>query len=153
MRTIVNAQTGEVEVDETFVLETALPPLTEVKATLRAQLDVAAETERLKYLTGGAAQAMTYQRKSEEARRYQAAVAAEAEISPGDYPMLSATIGIDGATLADVAATVLAMDEVWAVIGAAIEAARLGGKQAIDAAEDAISAQAAFDAVEWPSIT
>lgn len=119
-----------------------------VKAQLKRGIDDAAEVERLKYITGGAGQAMTYARKTDEARRAQAAIAAEEDIQPVDYPLLAATIGIDGNTLAEVAAVIIAMDAAWAQIGAAIEAARLGAKQAIDAAEDEATARAVAPA--WP---
>lgn len=122
--------------------------LSEVKAQIKRAIDDAAELERLKYITAGAGQAMTYQRKVEEARRLQAAIAAEEEIVPGDYPLLSASLGIDGETLADVAGVVLGMDAAWAQIGAAIETARLAGKKAVDDAGDEAAARAVV--VAWP---
>lgn len=123
--------------------------LAEVKQQLRRAVDEAAETERLKYITAGAGQAMTYQRKVEEARRHQTAVAAEEEIDPANYPLLAASIGIDGPDLAAVAAVVLTMDAAWAQIGAAIEATRLAAKQAIEDAEGEPAARASA-AAEWP---
>lgn len=118
--------------------------LAAVKADRRAHIDREAEAERLKYITGGAGQAMTYSRKLEEAR----AAAAEEEPEAETYPLLAASLGIDGATVAAVAQVVIGMDAAWTVIGAAIEAARLGAKKAIDDAED----EAAVRAVEpvWP---
>lgn len=106
--------------------------LAAAKADRRARIDREAEAERLKYITGGAGQAMTYQRKLEEAR----AAAAEQEPDAEDYPLLAASVGIDGATVAAVAQVVIQMDAAWTVVGAAIEAARLGAKKAIDDAED-----------------
>lgn len=118
-----------------------------LKGRLKASIDTAAEAERLKYITPGSGQAMTYARKVEEARM------ADTEInpSPADYPLLAASLGIDGPTIEDIANLVLAMDEAWTQIGAAIEAARLSAKAAIDDAADEAAAQAAADAVEWPS--
>lgn len=125
------------------------PPLTPeelvaFKADRRREIDLAAEAERLKYITGGAGQAMTYSRKLEEAR----AAAAEEEPDAQNYPLLAASVGIDGATVAAVAQVVLGMDAAWTVIGAAIETVRLAAKKAIDDAED----EAAVRAVEpvWP---
>lgn len=117
------------------------------KQALKTFIDAAAEAERLKYITPGSGQAMTYARKVEEAKM------ADAEANPiaADYPLLAASLGIDGATIADVANLVLAMDEAWTLIGAAIEAARLSTKAAIDGAANEAAAQAAADAVEWPS--
>lgn len=115
-----------------------------LKADLKAAIDAGAERERLRYITGGAGQAMTYARKVEEAKAVQAAD----EPDPADYPMLAASIGIDGEDIETVAATVLAMDAAWAQIGAAIEAARLTAKRLIDEAETVEAAQAVAPA--WP---
>ena len=124
------------------------------KAGLKARLDVAAEAERLKYVTPGAGQAMEYQQAATEAARLLAAVAADPghEPDPVDYPMLTASIGIDGDDLVEVATAVAGMHAQWCAIGSAIRAARLAGKEAIDAAPSAEAAQAAFDAVIWPSL-
>lgn len=129
--------------------EPPLPPtLDELKAILMGEIDWAAEVERLKHITGGSGQAMTYQRKIEEARRLIEMTEAEEDIDPAEFPMLSATIGIDGDTLADIAALVIAMDAAWAHVGAAIEAARLGAKAAIEAATDEAEARAVV--AVWP---
>lgn len=128
-------------------------PLDEVKVKLKASIDMAAETERLKYITAGAGQAMEYQQSAAEAKACLATIAAEPEYAPGaaEYPMLAASIGIDGVTIAEVATTVNAMHEAWLAVGSAIRAARLGTKLAIDAAGTVEDAQAAFDAVVWPA--
>lgn len=114
------------------------------KAQRRREIDDAAELERLKYITGGAGQAMTYQRKVEEARRAETAQ----DPQPIDYPLLAASLGIDGATVAQVATLVLMMDEQWAEIGAGIEAARLGAKQAV--AEAVTDAEVRAIQPIWP---
>jgi hypothetical protein len=75
----------------------------EIKTFLKAQIDWAAEAERLKYITPGTGQAMTHQRKVQEAH----AATAEQDPDPADYPLLSASIGIDGPDLASVAAVIL----------------------------------------------
>lgn len=121
--------------------------LDEIKTQLRAQLDYVAEAERLKYITPGAGQAMTYQAKAAEAKAFLAA----ADPDASEFPLLSAEVGITAPTLEGVAQIVSAAYEQWQLIGAAIEAARLGGKAAIEAAGNADAAQAAFDAVTWPS--
>lgn len=123
------------------------PPLDGLKATLKARLDEVAETERLKYITGGAGQAMTYQQKAAEA----AACLADPAPDPVEYPLLAAEIGITAETLVGVATVVFGQHQAWRVIGAQIEAARLNGKKAIDAALSAEDAQAAFELVEWPA--
>jgi len=125
------------------------PTLEELKVQLRSALDTAAEFERLKYITPGAGQAMTYQAKAAEAKAF---VASE-DPQPSDFPMLSAEVGITADSLAEVAQIVVAAYAQWQMIGAEIESARLGGKAAIASAEDADAAQAAYDAVIWPAPT
>ena len=118
--------------------------LVALKSRLKAAIDASAEAERLRYITAGAGQAMTYARKVEQARAAQA----DADPQPGDYPLLDASVGIDGADILAVAATIVAMDAAWEQIGAGIEAARLNGKHAIDLAETAEAARAVE--VIWP---
>ncbi|NEH72262.1 hypothetical protein [Rhizobium leguminosarum] len=123
------------------------PTLEEVKVRIRNAIDSAAEFERLKYITAGAGQAMTYQAKAAEAKAF----LASADPEPSEYPMLSAEVGITADSLAAVAQIVVSAYAQWQAIGAAIEAARLGGKAAVDAASDAAGVQAAADAVTWPA--
>lgn len=130
------------------------PPIVEdinfdaLKRQLKASIDEAAEAERLKYITAGAGQAMTYQQKSDEAKRYLAASDPDAD----DYPLLSAEVGVTAADLAGVAQVVNAAFAQWQVIGAAIEKTRLATKAAIDAAATAEEAQSAFEGASWPVI-
>lgn len=121
-------------------------PLLDIKAVLKAQVDAAAERERARYITPGAGQAMTYQAKADEARR----LAADPSPDAADYPLLSAEVGITAPDLVAVGAVVLAAYQAWQVIGAAIEGARLGAKQAIDLATDEAGARAAAE-VTWPA--
>lgn len=105
--------------------------LDDVKAEHKALIDAAAEKERLKYITAGSGQSMVYQEKGAEADRY----ALDPAPVAANYPILSASVGADGATLADVAATVTATRRQWIALAAAIEGARLAAKVAIDEAE------------------
>lgn len=120
--------------------------LSDVKAKLKAEVDVAAETERLKYITPGNGQAMTYLQKVAEAQAFKAANGLEGS----HYPILSSEVGITAETLDEVADTVLAAFEQWQQIGAAIECVRLGAKRDIDAAADEAAARAIVDVIEWP---
>lgn len=130
---------------EIAVYEPPAAPLPDIKAALKAQVDAAAERERARYITPGAGQAMTYQAKADEARR----LAGDPSPGPADYPLLSAEVGITAPDLASVGAVVLAAYQAWQMIGAAIEGARLGAKQAIELAEDEATARAAAEVV-WP---
>ena len=128
----------------------APPPQVEIdlpaaKGRLKSIVDAEAERERLRYITPGAGQAMTYQAKVEEARR----LAEDAVPDPADYPLLAAEVGITDEDLGSVGAVVISNYQAWLTIGAAIEAARLGAKRAIDEAETFDAAEAATQ-VAWP---
>lgn len=121
--------------------------LEHLKDDLKAQIDARAEVERLRYITPGAGQAMTYAQKAEEARLCLNTTAPDAE----EYPLLAAEIGITATTLIGVAQVVATANAQWLQIGAAIERARLGAKAAIDAAATVEAAKEAANVV-WPAI-
>lgn len=120
-------------------------PLASIKTKLKAMIDDEAETTRLRYITGGAGQAMTYQQKAAEA----AACLAEVNPQADDYPLLAAEIGITAETLLGVAQVVFEAHQGWRQVGSMIEALRLGAKQAVDAADTVEAAQIAAQ-VAWP---
>ena len=133
------------------------PTLSETKESLKLKVDTAAEKERLKYITNGVGQSMTYTEKFNQAVGYSKKYAAhkqdpknEPEPNEADYLLLKAGLGIDGKTLIEVAATVTYAYAVWQKIGAAIEATRLESKAAIENAKTAEEAQAVFDTIKWP---
>lgn len=134
--------TAELDASRAPLAET----LEQVKDRLRRWVDTSAETERKKYITPGEGQAMTYQRKVEEAKR----AILEEEPATADYPMLAASVGVDGETVKEIAAIVLAMDAGWAVIGSGIEKIRLTAKKAIDEAVSVETANAVVEAIVWP---
>lgn len=117
-----------------------------IKQSMKTFIDAAAETERLKYITPGNGQAMTYQQKVTEAQAFKAATNPHAS----DYPMLSSEVGITAETIDEVADVVLAAFAQWQQIGAMIESIRLGAKRDIDAAEDETAARAIVASIEWP---
>ncbi|WP_160009750.1 hypothetical protein [Rhizobium sp. 18055] len=122
------------------------PYLEILKSRLKREIDQKAEIQRLRYITPGAGQAMTYQQKMEEVRALADDVGADAAL----YPLLAAEIGITAPSLSEVAAVVRSAYQQWQFVGAAIEAARLGTKAAIDAAPTQDEAQQAADSVLWP---
>lgn len=112
------------------------------------RIDAAAEALRLRYMTGGAGQAMVYQAKAAEALR----LSGDADPSPAGYPLLAAEVGITAPTLTGVGAAVLAAHDEWTRIGALIEAARLAAKAAIAAAGDPAAVAAAEAAADWSAV-
>ena len=133
-------------------------PLSEIKKQLKQQVDMAAENERLKYITSGVGQSMTYQEKYNQAveysKKYTAHKQAPDELpepNENDYLLLKASLGIDGNTLIEVAETVTYSFAIWQQIGAAIEAKRLETKALIDEAESVAEAKSIFETMKWPS--
>lgn len=117
-----------------------------LRETILYEIDAEAERQRRRYITPGSGQAMTYARKVEEAHR----VKADADPEAADYPMLAASLGIDGDTVEEVADLVLAMDAAWLKIGADIEKARLVAKEDAKRAQDAVTMRKALTDIKWP---
>jgi len=133
------------------------PTFTEIKEDLKVRVDAAAENERLKYITAGVGQSMTYTEKFNQAVDYSKKYTAHAndpknepEPNESDYLLLKAGLGIDGTSLIEVAETVTYAYAIWQKIGAAIEATRLESKASIENAKTAEEAQVVFDAIKWP---
>jgi len=134
------------------------PTLTDIKEALKVRVDEAAENERLKYITAGVGQSMTYTEKFNQAvdysKKYAAHTADPKNVTPPDdneYPLLQASIGIDGSSMIEVAETVTYAYAVWEKIGAAIEGIRLKAKAAIAEAKTEEAAQAVFASIKWPN--
>lgn len=133
------------------------PTLDEVKQELRMAVDLAAEHERQKYITGGSGQSMTYTEKFNQAAIYAKAYAAHLNDpenvkapNENEYLLLKSSLGIDGNTLAEVAENITWAYALWEQVGAAIETIRLQTKAAINKAENVKAAQAVFDGIKWP---
>ena len=120
-------------------------PLEVVKDRALTRIDAAAEAERVKYLTPGSGQAMVYQQKQAEAHAWQTNPS-------GTYPHLSAEIGITGATLAEVAQTVLAMEAGWTHVSAAIEGTRLAAKAVVRLCKTPEEVEQTVAGITWPQI-
>lgn len=129
---------------EDLTSEEAAAQLDQARKEAILQIDTAAERAREQFMTPGAGQALTYQRKLEEARAY-------ANDAPGPFPLLEASVGSDGADVAAVAATVLATADAWSVVAAQIEGQRLRAKRAVAAAETHAAIVAELAALTWPS--
>lgn len=110
------------------------------------KVDADAETARRKYLTDGMGQAVTYQAKAEEIRRY------DVDTNPvkADYPFLSAEIGVTGASLSAVAEAVRGAVAAWSTHGPEIERVRLKAKADIAKATSPAIIQDIVSAIEWP---
>ena len=128
-----------------------------IKGHLKAAVDAKAEALRSSMTTPGTGQAMEYLEAQQQAF---AALAAPAAATAEKYPMLAASVGIDtdpttgqpAADILGVARSVHAAYGQWNAAGAAIRAARLAGKKAIDDATSDEAAAAAYAAIAWPSL-
>lgn len=126
------------------------------KAAATARIDARAESLCNQVITPGSAQMARYQRKEGQARDYLAALAAgtlpEDATSRADaYPAVYGEVGITAETPEAVAATIVAIAAAWWSYGDAIEAARLAGKRAVEAAGTPEAVAAAEAAVAWPA--
>lgn len=120
--------------------------LTLDRAEARRRIDETAEAVRLTWITPGSGQAAVYQRKADEARRWMAQGAAGAP-----YPLLDASIGIEGPDRATIAGLVIAQETAWLGIAAQIEALRLTAKAAIGAVTTRADLHALMaQLIAWP---
>lgn len=133
----------------------AYDTLADVKSVLSSRVDADAERVRLRYITPGVGQSMTYLEKHNqaiavEAMGQQAANALSEQDRTAQFPTLAASVGIEAATLWDCAQIVVQTYEAWAALSNQIERTRLMGKRSISLASDAAAAQAAYEAITWP---
>jgi len=122
--------------------------LTWLKEDAKRRIDAAAERCRLQFVTSGTGQAMEYIATENEANAV-LALPLDAEIMPGDYPMLDAELGLLGSDVRAIAAIVAGEATAWRHVGAHIKQLRRHAKAAVDAAATEAEVQAAI-AVPWP---
>lgn len=120
-----------------------------VKASALTSIDQGAEAARLKFVTGGSAQAMVYIAKEAEAQRCLAAVVPD----PMDYPLLTAEIGITGEGVVEVAAKVVESARAWRATAALIETTRLAAKKAVQLATTTTAIDTIFAELQYPSVS
>lgn len=121
------------------------PTLAALKVTGCDAIDAAAGDARRRYITDIPGQDQTYEAKREQAASYAAAVAIDPQAPVPSY--IAAEAAALTQTPAAVAAAITAEADDWnETINPAIEAARLGGKAAVNAAADASAVAAARDA-------
>ncbi|MBX3455721.1 hypothetical protein [Ferrovibrio sp.] len=122
-------------------------PVDGLKADAQQRVDQAAEAARLKYITGGAGQAMVYQAKVAMARAWLAASQPE-DLSA--YPLITAELGVNGATPLEVVTLWLELEGQWLAVAAQIEGVRLNAKADIAAAESAAEIKSVLEGLVWP---
>ncbi len=130
-------------------------PMAPVKTEYNKKIDADAEAVRLRYITSGAGMAMTYQEKFAQAQAVstmgeQAANAMTQADRELQFPTLSASVGIEAATLWQCAELVLGKYAQFAALSLTIERRRLSGKAAVNAATTGAEAKAAYEGITWP---
>lgn len=125
--------------------ETPTPPPLD-RQLVSASIDQAAENARLKYITPGVGQALTYQEKAAELARYDET----SQPRIADFPLLGAEIGITADSLTGVADAVRTALALWREKGAAIERVRLQAKADVEKARDDEAVMAVLEAIVWP---
>jgi len=100
----------------------------EAKNNSYNSIDTIAERTRLRFITGGAGQSMTYQLKGSEADAY-AAAGYPADLT--DYPFIQAESTATGASPTDAANNIIAQRDAWLVVGVNIEEIRISGKVSV----------------------
>lgn len=95
----------------------------------KARIDTVAEEVRLRYLTPGEGQAMTYLDKAAEAAEF---IAGGAVGTEEEYPFLAVEANHRNMTMPQIAAEIMYTRNLWKGVGSAIEGLRMGGKKALD---------------------
>jgi hypothetical protein len=127
----------------TFINPPPSTPLTDYKSQAQDAIDQAAGRARAKYITAAPGQEATYQAKAAEADAFVAA-GRPADTTP--YPILTAEAQARGVSVSDVADLVRTTRDQWIQLAAVIEALRVGGKLAVEAAVNHAGVDAARDA-------
>lgn len=141
--------------DAEIEAEAARLVLPTLKDQLSKRVDEDAERVRLRYITHGVGQSMTYLEKHNQAIAVEAlgetaANALSEQDRAAQFPTLAASVGIEAPTLWACAQLVILKYEAWAALSHVIERTRLLGKKSISDASDAAAAQAAYEAIAWP---
>lgn len=134
---------GHIIVDGEPVPAPDAEPSASLLAELKAEIDIQAGIRRQRYITAVPGQDMVYAEKRAEAERVIAGATDEVR-------HIAAEAAMNGRTLGEQAALVLAMAAQWTAISVAIETARLAAKAAIDAATTQTEARAVK--IDWTAI-
>jgi hypothetical protein len=138
--------------DGTAWIETP-PPIEEIRADARAEVDRQAEDARRRFITPGSGQALEYEQTRAEA---EAADLAADPLDPAVFPMLEAErAALEAAgvtvTLRQVCQQVLAEFAAWQATGAEIKRVRRTAKLQIAAAPDRAAVDAILAGLAWPT--
>jgi hypothetical protein len=126
------------------------------KAAIQSINDMA-ETIRLRYLTPGSGQALTYQEKFAQANAvYSMGEQAANTMSEAErlqqFPILARSVGVERDTLWECAVLVLDRYQQFNEVAGVIEVTRLTAINAIKSATTVQGVQTAHEAITWPTL-
>ncbi|MBB4017395.1 hypothetical protein GGR16_002424 [Chelatococcus caeni] len=116
------------------------------KERLLAAIDEDAEREYQRFIVPGTGHGLVYLARLDQAREALTASRPKA----ADFPLLAASLGVDGKSITEIAESVLAKEDAWRKAAARIERVRMAARQAVKAALDDSEALAAYQSVTWP---
>jgi hypothetical protein len=117
--------------------------LNDAKAAAISEVDALAGKKRMQYITTSPGQDVTYLAKLEDARAY---VAAGYPQDSTPFVWIHAEATATGSTAQQTADFIIVTAGLWSAVGAQIEGARQGAKQAINAGQDVADVTAAVQA-------
>ena len=128
-------------------------PVPNFEEVLLKRVDDKCEEARSKILTDSITMSTIYAEKKSEAKDYlaQGYKAGSNPAPEGQYPLMEASVGVDGDNLDEVSMTIITKSKDFIKIAAAIESQRLKVKKQIRNASDISSKKAVFDNVVWGS--
>lgn len=125
-----------------------------IRKHLCDRVNADAEAVRLRHITGGSSKAMEYLEAKEQAVAVLAMGEASANALPShgsaEFPILSASVPVEAASLYAAAQLVSARYEQYASIAGAIKRTVIAAKASINATNTAAEARAVMEAIAWP---
>ncbi len=126
----------EINLTEYERLRGEIGDLTELKKLCKNEIDAFAGEVRLRFITSTPGQAETYILKATEAKALKSLgypSLSQSEMN-STWPLIAAEMQVMNQTMTVVCETIIALENGWKQIAAAVETLRLGGKNAVDAA-------------------
>jgi hypothetical protein len=101
----------------------------------RREIDITAGVVRLRFITSVPGQAETYILKAQEARALKATGYTQTDLTM--FPMIAAEMVANSSDLVMTCETIIAMEDGWKNIAAAVEKERISGKNTVNSATNA----------------
>lgn len=154
MKQYIDGELVDMTADDIATHAARAPTLAQIKAEIARRVDVDAEKFRLRYITPGVGQQLTYQEKFAQATAVQALGQIAANELTKDqrdaqFPTLSASVGIEADTLWDCCLLVISRYAAFATLSHSIERTRLQAKKDIAASTTIDAARTIYGSIAW----